>query len=243
MTPESAPPLLLLTRPRAQSQRFAEAARAACPPHTALIAPLTEIVMLPIAPEALDGAVLVFTSVNGVAAVAGLPRRGGQEAWCVGPATAAVARATGFAVRQSGGDAAHLLADLRTTQPEGPLVHVRGRHVACDLAATLAREGMTIRAVVAYEARAVPWGAAVMPMLAVAARVVAPLFSPRAAEELAVRLAGAVPAGLQIVAISPACADRLPAELRAHATTADRPDADAMLRAVADALSQAARKP
>ncbi len=242
MTPDPDLPLLLLTRPRRQSERFAAETRASCPPHAVLIAPLTEIVALPVERTALAGATLVFTSVNGVAAVADMPGLAGQTAWCVGPTTAEAARAAGFEVRQPGGDGAHLLADLRAARPNGPLVHVRGRHVACDLAAALAAEGVRIRALVAYEARSCPWEADVVPALRAAGRVVAPLFSPRAAAEFASRLGGALPADLRIVAISLACAARLPDDLRALATVADRPDGGAMLRAVAAALARVRTK-
>lgn len=236
-------PLLLLTRPQPQAERFATEARAACPPHRTLIAPLTEIARHPIDPAPLRGATLIFTSVNGVAAVAGLELIKGQTAWCVGPATAAAARAAGFEVRESGGDAVHLLADLRAARPAGPLLHLRGRHAACDLAAVLTAEGLNIRAVIAYEARFCPWSKAVIPALAAASCVIAPLFSPRAAEGFAQRLAGLVPKGLRLVAISPACADRLPPALRARCRIAERPDGAAMLRSVADELSHTAAKP
>jgi uroporphyrinogen-III synthase len=243
VTTDPALPLLLLTRPRPQSERFAAGARAECPPHEALIAPLTEIVALPVDPAALAGASLVFTSVNGVAAVAQMPGLSRHTAWCVGPATAAAARAAGFSVWQSGGDAAHLLADLRAARPAGPLIHVRGRHVACDLALALEREGVPMRAVIAYEARSRAWEAGVIPALAAARRVVAPLFSPRAAEEFARRLGRTRPKDLRIVAISRACAARLPKDLRARATVAERPDGEAMTQAVTAALAQAQTKP
>jgi uroporphyrinogen-III synthase len=236
-------PLLLLTRPRPQSERFALEARAACPPHAVLVAPLTEIVPLPVEAAALDGAALIFTSVNGVAAVADVPGLAARVAWCVGPATAAAARAAGFDVHEAGGDAAHLLDDLRAARPEGPLVHVRGRHVACDLVAALAPEGVRVHALIAYEARAVPWDAAVMAALRGARRVVAPLFSPRAAAEFAARIGGASPRDLRIVAISTACAARLPADLRAAAIVAERPDGAAMLRALSAALGDGQGKP
>ena len=243
MTPDPDFPLLLLTRPRPQSDRFAAQAREACPPHSTLIAPLTEIVTLPVDSADLADATLVFTSVNGVAAVADAARAEGQTAWCVGPATAEAARAAGFLVRQSGGDAQHLLADLRAARPAGPLVHVRGRHVACDLASVLSAEGVSVRAVIAYEAQRCAWDDGVVATLRAARRVVAPLFSPRAAAELSDRLGAVRPPDLRIVAISPACASRLPDDLRALSVVAARPDGDAMLRALAAALEQAESKP
>ncbi|WP_209427837.1 uroporphyrinogen-III synthase [Pararhodobacter sp. SW119] len=230
-------PLLLLTRPAAQSERFAARAGASCPPFRLLIAPLNKIVALPFDAAALQGAEVIFTSANAVAAVAGIARPGGQRAWCVGPATAAAARAAGFSVREAGGDAVHLLADLRRARPDAPLVHVRGRHVACDLAGSLARDGKTVGQVIAYEARACAWDAGVMATLEGAGQIVAPLFSPRAAAAFSARI-GQPPPGLQVIAISAACAARLSPALRRDAAIAERPDGDAMLRATSDALAR-----
>jgi uroporphyrinogen-III synthase len=107
----------------------------------------------------------------------------------------------------------------------------------------LAADGIALRPVIAYEARACPWPETVHATLQAAGRVVAPLFSPRAAAEFAARLGGEVPAGLRILAISAACADRLPDELRARSATCDRPDGASMQRALANALITHARKP
>jgi uroporphyrinogen-III synthase len=230
-------PLLLLTRPRPQSERFAAKARIACPPHRTLVAPLTEIVRLPMDAPLREGESLIFTSANGVEAVADLPGHKGRQAWCVGPATAAAARTAGFSVREAGGDAAHLLADLRAARPQEPLVHIRGRHIACDLTTTLGAEGLEIRAAVAYEARMVPWDAKVLSALCAAGRVVTPLFSPRAAAEFARRLNTTSLPNLHLVAISPACAARLPETRRAAVTITESPDGEAMLRATAAALA------
>ena len=228
------PPLLLLTRPRAQSAHFAASCETECPPHRVLIAPLTEIAPVVFDPSVFDeAAAVVLTSPNAVAAVQGL----GLPAWCVGPGTAAAARAAGLEVRESGGDAVHLLADLRRAGPGERLVHAHGRHLARDLVAELAPEGFDIRGVVVYEARAVAWHAAVLPALEAASQVLAPLFSPRAADEFSARLGGRVPPGLRIVAISANCAGRLPAALRARCSIAGTPDAAAMRRAVAEGLS------
>jgi len=234
------PPLLLLTRPRAQSEDFAARCQTDCPPHRVLIAPLTEIVPAAFDPAVFAGAgAVVLTSPNAVAAVRGL----GLPAWCVGPGTAAAARAAGLDVRESGGDATHLLADLRRAGPGERLVHAHGRHLARNLAAELVPEGFDIRGTVVYEARAVPWSDEVLPALEAEARVLAPLFSPRAASEFAARLGGRVPPGLRIVAISANCAGCLPCALRARCTIARAPDAAAMRRAVAEGLSHLPPEP
>jgi len=237
-------PLLLLTRPRAQSERFAAECRATCPPHDTVIAPMSEI-----APVAFDNAALsaaktlVLTSPNAVVALARVEGLRGLPAWCVGPGTAAAARAAGFVAHEAGGDAVHLIRDLRRARPEGPLIHAHGRHLARDLAVELAGEGFDIRGVMVYEARALPWPEGVIAALQSARVVVAPIFSPRAAIEFSERLQGTVPQGLRIVAISANCAARLSAPLRACAVIAEAPDAAAMCRAVAEGLSHEHRQP
>ncbi|MCC5968634.1 MAG: uroporphyrinogen-III synthase [Pararhodobacter sp.] len=229
-------PLLLLTRPRAQSERFVILCRPECPPHRVLIAPLSEIVPVTHEPNALLRAeALIFTSPNAVAAVRATVT--GLPAWCVGPGTAAAAREAGFRVRESGGDAGHLLTDLRRAGPGERLVHAHGRHLARDLVSALAPEGFDITGVMVYEAQPVPWAGEVLPALKSADRAVVPLFSPRAADAFAARMGGNVTSGLRIVAISANCAARLPPDLRARCMIAQTPDAAAMCRAVAEGLS------
>lgn len=232
-------PLLLLTRPRPQSERFAAEARAASPPHEALIAPLSEIVPLPFDAGAFAGArTLVVTSANAIPALAAVPGIEGLPAWCVGPGTARAARAAGFKAREAGGDAERLIARLRRVRPAGPLVHVHGRHLARDISGELAAEGLAITGVAVYEARALDWPAGTLDRLR-GRTVVAPLFSPRAAAGLARQLGEFLPDSLFPVAISNACAARLPPALRARALVARAPDGAAMHEAVITALSQA----
>lgn len=224
------PPILLLTRPLAQSRRFAEQAAAALPVHEVLIAPLSEVVALPFDPAVFAGAKgLILTSAN---AVPMLPPMPGLTAWCVGPATARAAAAAGFVVREGGGDAAALIEALRDAAPEGPLVHAHGADLARDLAAEL--PGL-VRGVAVYAAVArvlEPGTRAAMRHR----RVIAPLFSPRAARLFGADLPEA--SALTCVAISPACAAALPAQVAV--AVADSPDHGGMLRALAGVMSQSA---
>lgn len=221
------PPILLLTRPLAQSRRFALAARD-LPPHEVLIAPLSEVVALPFDPAVFAGAKgLILTSAN---AVPMLPSMPGMPAWCVGPATARAAEAAGFAVREGGGDAAALIEALRKAAPPGPLIHAHGTDLARDLAKALPD---LVRGVAVYAAVEQPLGDAARLALR-ARRVFAPLFSPRAARLFGADLPEA--AALTCVAISPACAAALPVGLAI--TVADRPDSGGMLRALAGVMSQ-----
>lgn len=227
------PPILLLTRPLAQSRRFAEQAAAALPVHEVLIAPLSEVVALPFDPAVFAGAKgLILTSANAVPMLPPMPGMPGMTAWCVGPATARAAAAAGFVVREGGGDAAALIEALRDAAPEGPLVHAHGADLACDLAAEL--PGL-VRGVAVYAAVArvlEPETRAAMRHR----RVIAPLFSPRAARLFGADLPEA--GALTCVAISPACAAALSPQVTV--AVADSPDHGGMLRALAGVMSQSA---
>ncbi|MCB1395859.1 MAG: uroporphyrinogen-III synthase [Rhodobacter sp.] len=230
------PSILLLSRPRPQSERFAELARAELPPHDTLIAPLSEVVALAVDADAFAGARgLILTSAN---AVPMLPPMPGLPAWCVGAATARAARKAGFAARDCGGDATALIDTLQSLRPAGPLVHAHGIHLARDVVGALREAGLTARGVAVYEARLLDWPHSVIEVLASRRRIIAPLFSPRAADGFLRNLGPLRPPGLALVAISPACAERLPADLRLLTTVAVTPDAAGMLRGISEALSQ-----
>ena len=243
MTAAAPPPVLLLTRPRPQAEGFADAARAACPPHQTVIAPLSEIAPLPFDPAALTGAAgLVLTSANAVPMLEGLPGLASLPAYCVGPGTAGAAQAAGLAARETGGDARRLIDWMRRHHPPGPLVHVHGRHLARDLVAALSDLGLSITGLPVYEARLIDWPPDILPSLA-GRPVVAPLFSPRAAAALGRQPGVGDMPGLVPVAISAACAARLPPALRRRAMVAQAPDAAAMLQATGAALTQCGAGP
>jgi len=231
-------PLLLLTRPDPQAQRFAQLAAGVCPAHDLLIAPLSKVVAVPFEASVLEGAKgLVLTSANAVPMVAELCQPG-LPAWCVGPATAKAARAAGFTVYEGGGDAATLIDVLVKARPAGPLIHPHGVHVARDLAAALRPTGVDLRSVAVYEAQGLDWPQATRNAVIAAPWVIAPLFSPRTAQRIVQQLEGVCPDGLRLVAISEACAARLPETFRACTTIAQTPDSQGMLRGLAAEMSQ-----
>jgi len=211
------PEVLLLTRPVAQSRAFA---RSLGPVGAeVVIAPLTGIVALDWDRRLAEGvAGVVLTSANAVPAVAGLAP---LPAWCVGGATARAAEAAGFRVRTSGGDAVALIADLTRDRPAGVWLHPHGRDLSRDIAADLAPAGIRLRGVPVYAAAALDWPAGLAGRLA-GRRVVAPVFSPRAAALLSERVP-ALAAGSVVVAISDAAAARLSPALRAIARIAAQP--------------------
>ncbi|WP_168192144.1 uroporphyrinogen-III synthase [Pararhodobacter marinus] len=227
-------PIILWTRPQRESEASAQAARLRCPPHQAVIAPLFRIVPAKYDPAVFDGAKgLILTSAN---AVPGLPALGALKTWCVWRKTAAAAREAGLDAIAAGREAGELIDVLRAERPEGPLVYAHGVHWSRDIVAALPE--LTIHGVAVYESRACPIPADLSDRLSRAGRVYAPLYSARAATELA-RQPGVVSlSGLVPVAISDACADALPQPLRARAIIASGPNGDAVIGALAEAMSQ-----
>lgn len=98
---------------------------------------------------------LVFTSSNGVRAFPDVRGARDMIVLTVGEATAEAARAAGFTdVRAAGGDVQALAEVIKSSLDPGAgkLVHIRGTHVAGDLAAELAGAGFKIEPRIAYTA-------------------------------------------------------------------------------------------
>lgn len=208
---------VLLTRPLPDSQRFVALLPVGLP---VVIAPILEIVPLPHDAGRLAQAEgLVFTSAHAVGAAG--PGRG-RPAICVGPRTAALAREAGFDVAEGPGDAQGLLP-LIAASPV-PLIHPHGRHVA----QTLSVEGIEV-----YDQRPLPLTDQALRLLAGDGTVVLPLFSPRSARLLSQAIGTGVAAPLWLVAISESALGAWggpPAPFR----IAERPDAEAMKKAILD---------
>lgn len=230
-------PCLMLTRPEIDSARFAEQARAAGWQGTVMIAPLLEIVHLPLDVAALRGArTLVLTSQHAVSALNLATYARDWEVWAVGPRTAQAAREAGFAdVHQSGGDANALLHDLSRYRPPAPVVHLRGRHAAADIAAGLQAQGQDATAVVVYDQIARPLSAQAQLRLNQGGDVVLPVFSPRSGRLLADAMAGLETGStrLHLIAISMAAADAAVISPVASCHIAAHPDARSMSKALA----------
>lgn len=206
-------PVLLLTRPQADAERFA----AMLPEWQTVIAPVLRIVPVYHDGAALRGAPgLVFTSAHAVTCAG--PGRG-RLALCVGGHTARAAREAGFAVREGNGFAEGLLPLIAAA--DVPLIHPHGRHLARRL---------PVRGVVVYDQQAVPLAAEARALLAGDGPIVLPLFSPRSAR-LAAEAAREARAPLWPVAISDAALARWDAPMAGHAV-AQAPEAQAMAAAI-----------
>ncbi|MBF9030639.1 uroporphyrinogen-III synthase [Rhodobacterales bacterium HKCCE3408] len=229
--PDNAVPLVLLTRPRAQSERFATTLADAFGEDIEIaILPLQEIVPTGAVPS-LDGiGALIFTSENGVRVFADASGERDLPAWCVGPRTEAVARDLGFDPRAGGGDAAALVTTILAAPDDGPLLHLRGAHARGEIAERLRAAGRDAREAVIYRQEERAPDRPIAPM-ANARTVIVPLFSPRSAALFAAIQSGA-PGDWRLVCLSEAVAEALPEPLRSLATVAERPDAGALVTAL-----------
>ena len=239
MARQSRHPPVLLTRPLPQGARFAAMLRDRFGPGLRIVAsPLLAPALRPGPPPPGPFAAVILTSETGARAAArwrdGLPRL----AWCVGDRTAEVAAEGGFRARSAAGDADALVAAILADPPPGPVLHLRGGDSRGDVAARLAAAGLPARDLVVYDQRAQPLTDEAAALLTGAAPVLAPLFSPRTAARLAAeRDRLALPAPLVLVALSAAVAGAAPPRAGDRAILAARPDAAAMLEAVAAGLA------
>lgn len=202
---------VLVTRPDDQAHETAAALRARG--HEPLLDPLLHIE--PVSGAALpidDVAALVVTSRNAVPSLTGWPRH--LPVACVGAATAAAVRRTGFAVLgEAPGHVAALAAMLRDRlSPGAKVLHLCGEDRARGTAAAFARAGLRYRHVVVYRAvAATALRATTRDALAGGTLDAVLLFSPRSAAvlcDLIVR-AGLTPAASACLAVclSPAVAE------------------------------------
>lgn len=232
-------PRLLLTRPEPQARGFAEAARARLGADLdVVISPLLRIEPLPLDPDPARFDGLVFTSRNGVAAFAAASAVRALPAWCVGDATARAAAAEGLAARSAAGTLDDLAVTLRREAAGLSLLQLRGRHVAGDLAARVGPAGPRITEAILYEQHPQPLTPSARAALSGSEPLLVPLFSPRSAGLMAPEIANAR-APLHIAAMSPAVAEMLPVQARGGAVLAPMPNAEGMLRALADLMRRA----
>lgn len=174
---------VLITRPKAQAQAFAQALEAAHGgPVRSVMSPLIETAPVAVDLDLSDAAHVVFTSVNGVhqAARLNVPRT--ATAWCVGTKTAQAAQAAGFVAQAAGGNSEKLVGLIVAAQPQGRIIHVRGKHAAGDVIGGLAAGGLRCEPIVAYDQVAIAPTQAALDLLADENPVIVPLFSPRTAK-------------------------------------------------------------
>lgn len=225
-------PVLLLTRPEQDAQRFAQmVTRELDVDWRVVVSPLIAPAPVKIEACACGAGDVIFTSQHAVApfsAACGAAR----VAWCVGSHTAAVARAAGFDVKQGPGDAKGLLSLIAQLRPTGPLIHARGEHIAHPIVPALQAAGFQAQDVLCYRQRAMDLSAHAQAVLAQQAPVIAPVFSPRTASILCESVL-ACTAPLYLVAISTTVAENLRAFSGAYVQVAETPTAAGILQVLA----------
>jgi uroporphyrinogen-III synthase len=179
---------------------------------------------------------LVFTSANGVRFFAEASALRGAKAWCVGPSTAAAARAAGFAnVHEGAGDAADLAADMIAALPPGTggILHVANEAAAGELVARLKAAGLGADFLALYETRPAQDLAPEAEAALAAGPVCVLIHSAKAAAAFA-WAAGALDQAI-VIAMSEAAARPLAGREIAALHVAAAPNEDALLDALAGA--------
>jgi len=231
---------LLITRPEPAATRFAEEVRAAFPEAEVVVSPLMRIEYGGTSPDPDPGEVLIFTSRHGVEGFCRLSVQRDLPACTVGEATAEAAREKGFSVIALAEDAAALLDRLAAEGIAGPFLHIRGAHVAADIAGALRQAGHAARDAVVYDQQALPLSDAARAMLDGDAPVILPLMSPRSAA-LFFEAAGTPRAPLLVAAISRNVAHRVPEGATTRVAVSETPDARA-LRILLNDLAKHAKR-
>jgi len=179
---------LLVTRPREEAEATADALRELG--HEAVVEPLLTIRFADAALPPLEGyQALLISSINGLRAFTRLSPDRGLPVFAVGPASAAEARAAGFAVVHSADGDAQALAALvgaHLSPADGALLQPSGGVVAGGLRESLRTAGFTLDQPILYRAEAATaFSAPVRTDLAAGALDGVLLFSPRSARTFA----------------------------------------------------------
>ena len=233
---------ILLTRPLAQSERFAAAlADRFGNRFRVVISPIMRLRFLEPAWPNRAHQMLILTSQTGVEAAVRLSAAGKPlpaRAICVGDRTAAEAQSAGFAALSAQGDAEALIEMILQSDEPGPFLHLRGREARGDIAPRLTAKGRMTDSVIVYEQVSETLNIAARDVLRGKRPVVLPIFSPRSAVLLAEQ--GPFAAPVWIVAISKAVAEAAERIGAARLEVAGSPDAAGMLDAIEKIISTAA---
>ena len=233
-------PTVLITRPEDSGIALAEELRGrwGCGVDI-ILSPMLQICWQGDLPDLAGVGGLIFTSRHGVEAFARLTDRRDIPCFAVGPASARRARAEGFETRQADGDADALVSEVLDHPPRGDCLHIRGVHVAGDVAGQLNRAGRPTREAILYDQVSHPLTAPAKECLRRETPVILPLYSPRSA---ALFFDGRpIRAPLFVAAISANVADRVPAAVPSRLVTARKPETGAMLEALEELLEEAKR--
>ena len=228
--PPNPQPLILLTRPLEQSQRFAARIRADIGPMEIVISPALAICPLPVTAPLGDFSAVILTSQHAAVIATGLGFPLPKQAFCVGDRTAESARQAGFTATSLGGDAAGLISGLQDIRPAGRLLHLHGVETRGAVAQNLTQAGIETVSLPIYDQVALALSAAARQALDSQQQVVLPLFSPRTARIIAEQ--GPFHASVCVVAVSRAVADAAQSLNPYRLEIAESPDAAGMQSAL-----------
>lgn len=204
-----------------------------------LINPLLSIRVAGPLPDLDEISGLIFTSANALDAYKAL---GGpvlqRPVIAVGEATAKVARGYGFTVDVAGGTADHLVGYILDHGYRGPLMHLRGEVAIGDVARRLSEAGVETRETVIYQQDLEGFAPETREALSQDRSIVAPVFSPRTAQQLGRESEGLN--GIRVAAISRSVAEALPSAMRSQTQVANRPNRDGMVDLVVEMIAQSA---
>jgi len=230
---------ILLTRPAAQAQAYADELGKACGDNFIIVqSPLLEIEILKV-PLNLSGVHhLLFTSVNGVNAFAENSDQRDIPTICVGSRTAKAATAIGLKAAQAQGTANDMIAlaqELAQGLP-GEFLYLRGRIAAQGVSSALNTAGYTTRETVIYSQNSQNLNQSAIKVLTNQTRILVPLFSPRTAELFTAQTAGIHVQNAKIICLSQNVADRLGDKFASEITVVSKPTAAAVTREIAASL-------
>lgn len=232
----TAAPIVLLTRPKEASDRFAARLAARWPELEVVIAPLQEVRYLDWVQPKIKADALIFTSQNAVAAAVRAGLQG--PAYCVGNQTADLAAKAGFVAISAEGESQALVARIGLDGPRA-VWHLRGRDAAGDVTSQLRKRGFAAFEAVVYEMVDCPADPKLLAHLKSDRPVLLPLFSPESARRAAAALQD-IAAPLAVLALSDAVARAARGINAGLRLVAKRPDADGMLEIVEEALNSGA---
>lgn len=225
-------PTILITRPDPAGSQFSNQIKTrfgnALP---VLISPVMHIEMMGALPDLSEIKTVIFTSRNGVSAFGVHSVRRDFKCYCVGDATARVARDTGFQAVSTKGAADDLVARIIKDDVTGPCLHIRGAFSRGDVANRLSDAGISTQEAILYQQVGTPLTADARAVLTGENPVILPLFSPKSADFLV--KSGKFSAPLLVAAMSRNVNRALPERFAAKVVVAKEPTADAMLDAIA----------
>lgn len=230
------PVTLLLTRPRASSEAFAQTLDLGSA--ALVISPLLMIEQVGKLPDMSLYSGVVFTSAQGARAYIQMNGPKLPVAYAVGEATAEEAASAAAKVLSADGTADDLVSFIASTTPlPERLLHVRGVHSRGNVAARLTDAGVPTDEAVLYDQVETPLNPQGIAALEDNSLVIVPLFSPRSAALF--EKAGPITASLWGAAISSAVANSLKSNSFSRVEIAKRPDRAAMTTLVQSMLSEA----